>query len=161
MVKSEVTNLDRKLIVKYPELGTSYVVNPFKGKMCTKMLAKLTKYTSTMFGGMLQGLMGQVEGETEEEKFDTISFLIGGALEGAFHTVDDEQFLDFFYDLFTETTKGNSVIDYDEEFSGENLVVAFDLARHIVMHNFKPVFQQLGIAALLKPKAQEESEDRG
>lgn len=156
MIKAEITELGSQIIARYPEQNLSFIISRFKGRQCTRLAAKLTKYTTSMFGGLIQGLMGEVEGEDEEQKLEAISLIMGGVLEGAFDQIDNDDFLNFFFELFTCVTKDNKPIDYDEEFTGENLVVAFDLAKNVLMHNFKPVFQQLGIAALFKPKAVEE-----
>lgn len=135
--------------------GRTFTVKPFKGKQGTRMQASLTKYASQSFGGVLAGIMGQMEGDTEEAKMDALSFAMNGVLQGAFSELDDERFLNFFYELFSCTSKDNVLVDYDEEFTADQGTPIL-LAVHIITYNFRSVFQQLGIGALLKKKVAKE-----
>lgn len=157
MLKPKITDFQGKngqRIVDYGE-GRIYVIKPFKGKKGTTLALKLTKYASGAFGGILAGVLDQIQGGTEVEKLDSVGLIISGVLDGAFQELDDPDFLSFFFDLFSEVYRDNSPIDYDDEFVLEQ-ELPIDLIRHIITYNFRSVFQRLGIAALLKKKVQAE-----
>lgn len=142
-------------VVNYNDGERIYSIKPFKGKKGTIAAAKLTKYVSESFGGVIVGILDQIEGGTEFEKLDALGFMISGVLDGAFKSLDDPQLHDFYFSLFDEVYRDGQRIDYDEEFKLEQ-EYSLDLIRHIVTYNFRSVFQQLGIAALLKKKVSEE-----
>ncbi|QIW91545.1 tail assembly chaperone [Acinetobacter phage vB_AbaM_P1] len=142
-------------VVNYNDGERIYSIKPFKGKKGTVAAAKLTKYVSASFGGVLLGVLDQAEGGTEVEKLDSLGFMISGILDGAFNSFDDPQLHEFYFSLFSEVYRDGQAIDYDEEFKLEQ-EYALDLVRHIVTYNFSSVFQRLGIAALLKKKVSEE-----
>ena len=162
-LNSKVTDFDGKdgqRIVNYDDGARIYSIKPFKGKKGTIAAAKLTKYISASFGGVLVGVLDEIDGGTEVEKMDSLGFMISGILDGAFNTFDDPQLHEFYFSLFDEVYRDGNRIDYDEEFKLEQ-EYSVDLIRHIVTYNFKSVFQRLGIAALLKKKVSEESVNRG
>lgn len=154
-VVRDFSGKDGQRIVNYNEGERIYSIKPFKGKKGTVAAAKLTKYVSASFGGVLLGVLDQVDGGTEVEKLDTLGFMISGILDGAFNNLDDPQLHEFYFSLFSEVYRDGQAIDYDEEFKLEQ-EYALDLVRHIVTYNFSSVFQHLGIAALLKKKVSEE-----
>jgi len=146
---------DGQRVVNYNDGERIYSIKPFKGKKGTIAAAKLTKYVSESFGGVILGVLDQIEGGTEVEKLDTLGFMISGILDGAFRNLDDPNIHEFYFSLFDEVYRDGQAIDYDAEFTLEQ-EYAIDLVRHIVTYNFKSVFQHLGIAALLKKKVSEE-----
>lgn len=135
--------------------GRIFVIKPFRGRQGTTLSLKLGKYVSSAFGGVIEGLIGQIDGGNDVEKLDTIGLMISGVLSGALEELDDPKFQDFFFELFSQVHRDNKLIDYDEEFQLEQ-DLPFDLVRHIVTYNFASVFQRLGIAALLKKKESQE-----
>lgn len=152
-LESTVTTVDGRdgfQIVKYAD-GREFILKKFKGKKGTSMTLKLGKYVSGAFGGILVGVVDQIEGGTDVDKLDTVGLMLTGVLEGAFRELDDPKFEEFFYELFSCVSVDNKPLNYDEEFQGD-IGTPFDLVRHIIMYNFAPVFQQLGIGALLKKK---------
>lgn len=148
----EVTDIGSSLIVKYPN-GRAFKIDKFKGRFAAKMLAKFVKYGSGFFGGILKTMMTQ-EGN-EDELASALEIMMAGSIQGAFSALDDEDFLEFFFSLFTSTSLDGKAVDFDEVFT-DDLAESFDLAARITVYNFNSVFQKLGIAALLKTKAQEE-----
>lgn len=159
-VVKDFAGKDGQRVVNYNEGERVYSIKPFKGRKGTVAAAKLTKYVSESFGGVLIGVMDQIEGGTEVEKLDTLGFMISGILDGAFKNLDDPNMHEFYFSLFSEVYRDGNTIDYDEEFKLEQ-EYAIDLVRHIVTYNFSSVFQGLGIAALFKKKVSEESANRG
>ena len=149
-VVTDINSGERFRSVNYGD-GKVFIVRPFKGKKGTQMAMKLTKYASGAFGGILTGVIDQIQGGTEVEKLDTIGLMLSGVLEGAFTELDDPKFVEFFFELFSEVSKDGSPLDFDKEFELD-FGLPFDLARHIITYNFASVFQRLGIAALLKKK---------
>lgn len=145
---------DGQRVVNYGD-DRIYTIKPFAGKKGTILAAKLTKYASGAFGGVLTGVIDQIDGGSEVDKLDTIGLMITGVLDGAFQELDDPDFLEFYFSLFSEVFRDGNKIDYDQEFKLEQ-EYSIDLIRHIVTYNFKSVFQRLGIAALLKKKVSEE-----
>lgn len=147
----QILDMNDTRIVTY-DAGRVYTIKPFAGRDTTKIFAKLVKYGSGAFGGVLRGLYDK----EEEEELNAVSYFIAGALQDAFVDIDDPKFIDFITtELLANVYRNNSPIDYDKEFAGQ-LLLAFDLMRHVIDYNFRPVFQQLGINALLKVKAQTE-----
>ncbi|AYD82372.1 hypothetical protein Aci011_042 [Acinetobacter phage vB_AbaM_B09_Aci01-1] len=146
---------DGQRVVNYDDGARIYSIKPFKGKKGTIAAAKLTKYVSESFGGVLVGVLDQIDGGTDVEKLDAVGFMISGILDGAFKSLDDPQLHEFYFSLFDEVYRDGQRIEYDDEFKLEQ-EYAIDLVRHIVTYNFKSVFQRLGIAALLKKKVSEE-----
>jgi len=156
-VKPKIVDISGKegfRTVEYDD-GRTFVIKPFKGKKGTQLSLKLAKYASGAFGGVLVGAMDKVDGGTDIEKMDTISLMISGILEGAFEKLDDPDFVDFFFDLFSNVSINNQPLDFDKEFQLD-FGLPFDLVRHIITYNFASVFTRLGIGALLKKKGQEE-----
>lgn len=150
---TEVTDIGTALIVKYPS-GQAFKVDKFKGKFAAKMLAKFIKYGAGIFGGIITAMVGKEEGNESIED-SAIDMLLAGSMQGAFASLDDPDFLDFFYSLFITTSLNGQALDFDEAFS-DNLEISFDLAARIAKYNYSSVFQNLGISALLKTKAQDE-----
>lgn len=99
-------------------------------------------------------MVGKEEGDESIED-SAIDMLLAGSMQGAFASLDDPDFLDFFYSLFITTSLNGQALDFDEAFS-DNLEISFDLAARIAKYNYSSVFQNLGISALLKTKAQDE-----
>jgi hypothetical protein len=143
-----VTDIDGARIVKYKN-GKNFTIHLFAGRDTAKMLAKVTKYGSSMFGGMIRGLADS------EEDVDHIAILIACSLRESFMDVDDPQFLYFLTDelmLKVTHTDSGQAFDWDKEFIGKNMIVCFDLIKQVIAYNFSPVFQELGISALLNQK---------
>ena len=111
------------------------------------MLTKLTKYGSSVFGGVLRGVADS------GEDVDAVSMLVAGSLRDAFQTLDDPD-LELFVceELVSNVFSNNEPFDWDNEFKGKNMLVCFDLLRQVIQYNFSPVFQELGIAALFQKK---------
>ena len=111
------------------------------------MLTKLTKYGSSVFGGVLRGVADS------GEDVDAVSLLVAGSLRDAFQTIDDHELETFVCEeLVSNVFSNNEPFDWDNEFKGKNMLVCFDLLRQVIQYNFAPVFQELGIAALFKQK---------
>lgn len=144
-IESEIIDIDGERIVKY---GTkSYRIKLFKGRNSYRVLTKLTKYGSSVFGGVLRGV------SESGEDVDAISMLVAGSLRDAFQTLDDPELESFVCEeLVSNVFTNNESFDWDAEFRGKNMLICFDLLRQVIQYNFSPVFQELGIAALFKQK---------
>jgi hypothetical protein len=145
MIESEIIDIDGERIVKY---GTkSYRIKLFKGRNSYRVLTKLTKYGSGLFGGVLRGVA------ESGEDVDAVSLLVAGSLRDAFQTIDDPELETFVCEeLVANVFSNNEAFNWDDEFKGKNMLVCFDLLRQVIQYNFSPVFQELGIAALFKQK---------
>lgn len=138
MINSTVTDIEGTRIVKYDE--GSYVIKPFKGRDSAKILAKLTKYGSKSFGGILRGVA------TSEDEVDVVSLAVAASLQDAFIDIDDPVFIHFITDeILSNVTKDNVPFDFDKEFVGKGIVRTFDLIKNVISYNYAPVFQELGI----------------
>ena len=71
-IESTIVDMDNERVIKYSD--KSYRIKRFEGRNAFNILAKLTKYGSKMFGGMLHGISN-----TEEES-DAVAALIAGAI---------------------------------------------------------------------------------
>lgn len=159
--KTNVLDIEDTRIVTYPD-GVAYTIKPFEGRDATKAFAKLTKYGSGAFGGILRGAFKST-GDSEEDELglDAMSLMIAGCLQDAFVDIDDERFLNFLTDeLMANVSRSGIRIDYDKEFK-MNITRAFDLMRWVIDYNFRPVFQNLDILAFFKKLNPKELEDRG
>lgn len=145
LIESEIIDIDGERIVKY---GTkSYRIKLFKGRNSYRVLTKLTKYGSSVFGGVLRGVAAS------DEDVDAVSLLVAGSLSDAFQTIDDPELEKFVCEeIVANVFSNNEPFNWDEEFKGKNMLVCFDLLRQVIQYNFSPVFQELGIAALFKQK---------
>jgi len=54
LIESEIIDIDGERIVKYG--NKSYRIKLFKGRNSYRVLTKLTKYGSSVFGGVLRGV---------------------------------------------------------------------------------------------------------
>lgn len=153
----KVLDMNGNRIVTYSADNTTYTITEFGGRDSTKMFAKLVKYGSGAFGGVLRGIFTETGDEEEDEKgLDMISVIIAGCLQDAFVDLDDERFLKFICDeILANVCKGNTPIDYDIEFKG-NLLKAFDLIALVIDYNYRHVFQHLDIRAYLSKLKLEE-----
>lgn len=141
--------VDGAKVIKYKS-GKSYTIKLFAGRDASLMLSKVTKYGSSMFGGMVRGLANS------EDEVDHIALLIAGSLRESFMDVDDPAFLHFLTDELMAKVSDSATgeaFDWDKEFIGKNMLVCFDLIKQVISYNFSPVFQELGINALLNQKA--------
>ena len=145
LIESEIIDIDGERIVKYG--NKSYRIKLFKGRNSYRVLTKLTKYGSSVFGGVLRGVA------ESGEDVDAVSLLVAGSLRDAFQTIDDPELETFVCEeLVANVFSNNEAFDWDDEFKGKNMLVCFDLLRQVIQYNFSPVFQELGIAALFKQK---------
>ena len=145
MIESEIIDIDGERIVKYG--NKSYRIKLFKGRNSYRVLTKLTKYGSSVFGGVLRGVA------ESGEDVDAVSLLVAGSLRDAFQTIDDPELETFVCEeLVANIFSNNESFNWDDEFKGKNMLVCFDLLRQVIQYNFSPVFQELGIAALFKQK---------
>ena len=145
MIESEIIDIDGERIVKYG--NKSYRIKLFKGRNSYRILTKLTKYGSSVFGGVLRGVA------ESGEDVDAVSLLVAGSLRDAFQTIDDPELETFVCEeLVANVFSNNEPFNWDDEFKGKNMLVCFDLLRQVIQYNFSPVFQELGIAALFKQK---------
>lgn len=150
LTESTFLDMHDNRIVTYPD-GTVYKIKPFAGRDNTKVFAKLTKYGSGAFGGVLRGVFQGSEDE-DSEGLDAVSLIIAGALQDAFVDFDDPKFIHFLTEeLLSYVFKGDVQIDYDKEFQG-NILRAFDLMALVIDYNYRHVFQQLDILAFFKKK---------
>ena len=144
-LKPEIIDIDGERIVKYE--GKSYRIKLFTGRNNYRVLTKLTKYGSNVFGGVLRGVAAS------EEDVDAVSLLIAGSLQDAFSTIDDPDLETFVCEeLVANIFSNQDKFEWDAEFKGKNMLVCFDLLRQVIQYNFAPVFQELGIAALFVKK---------
>ena len=145
LIESEIIDIDGERIVKYG--SKSYRIKLFKGRNSYRVLTKLTKYGSSVFGGVLRGVA------ESGEDVDAVSLLVAGSLRDAFQTIDDPMLETFVCEeLVANVFSGTEKFDWDVEFKGKNMIVCFDLLRQVIQYNFSPVFQELGIGALFKQK---------
>ena len=145
MIESEIIDIDGERVVKYG--NKSYRIKLFKGRNSYRVLTKLTKYGSSVFGGVLRGVA------ESGEDVDAVSLLVAGSLRDAFQTIDDPELETFVCEeLVANVFSNNEAFNWDDEFKGKNMLVCFDLLRQVIQYNFSPVFQELGIAALFKQK---------
>lgn len=145
LIESEIIDIDGERIVKYG--NKSYRIKLFKGRNSYRVLTKLTKYGSSVFGGVLRGVA------ESGEDVDAVSLLVAGSLRDAFQTIDDPELETFVCEeLVANVFSNNEPFNWDDEFKGKNMLVCFDLLRQVIQYNFSPVFQELGIAALFKQK---------
>ena len=145
MIESEIIDIDGERIVKYG--NKSYRIKLFKGRNSYRILTKLTKYGSSVFGGVLRGVA------ESGEDVDAVSLLVAGSLRDAFQTIDAPELETFVCEeLVANVFSNNESFNWDDEFKGKNMLVCFDLLRQVIQYNFAPVFQELGIAALFKQK---------
>ena len=145
LIESEIIDIDGERIVKYG--NKSYRIKLFKGRNSYRVLTKLTKYGSSVFGGVLRGVADS------GEDVDAVSLLVAGSLRDAFQTIDDPELETFVCEeLVANVFSNNEAFNWDDEFKGKNMLVCFDLLRQVIQYNFSPVFQELGIAALFKQK---------
>ena len=145
LIESEIIDIDGERIVKYG--SKSYRIKLFKGRNSYRVLTKLTKYGSSVFGGVLRGVA------ESGEDVDAVSLLVAGSLRDAFQTIDDPELETFVCEeLVANVFSNNEPFNWDDEFKGKNMLVCFDLLRQVIQYNFSPVFQELGIAALFKQK---------
>ena len=145
MIESEIIDIDGERIVKYG--NKSYRIKLFKGRNNYRVLTKLTKYGSSVFGGVLRGVA------ESGEDVDAVSLLVAGSLRDAFQSIDDPELETFVCEeLVANVFSNNEAFNWDDEFKGKNMLVCFDLLRQVIQYNFSPVFQELGIAALFKQK---------
>lgn len=145
LIESEIIDIDGERVVKYG--SKSYRIKLFKGRNSYRVLTKLTKYGSSVFGGVLRGVA------ESGEDVDAVSLLFAGSLRDAFQTIDDPELETFVCEeLVSNVFSNNEQFDWDNEFNGKNMLVCFDLLRQVIQYNFSPVFQELGIAALFKQK---------
>lgn len=148
-IKSEIIDIDGERIIKYS--NKSYRIKLFKGRNSYRVLTKLTKYGSGVFGGVLRGVA------ESGEDVDAVSMLVAGSLYDAFQTLDDPELEKFVCEeLVANVFSNNEAFNWDDEFKGVNMLICFDLLRQVIQYNFSPVFQELGIAALFKKKEVEE-----
>lgn len=144
-IESEIIDIDGERIVKYG--NKSYRIKLFKGRNSYRVLTKLTKYGSSVFGGVLRGVA------ESGEDVDAVSLLVAGSLRDAFQTIDDPELETFVCEeLVANVFSNNEPFNWDDEFKGKNMLVCFNLLRQVIQYNFSPVFQELGIAALFKQK---------
>ena len=144
-IESEVIDIDGERIIKYG--NKSYRIKLFAGRNSYRVLTKLTKYGSSVFGGVLRGVADS------GEDVDAISMLVAGSLRDAFQTIDDPDLEAFVCEeIVSNVFSGTEKFDWDAEFKGKNMLVCFDLLRQVIQYNFSPVFQELGIAALFQKK---------
>lgn len=144
-IKSEIIDIDGERIIKYS--NKSYRIKLFKGRNSYRVLTKLTKYGSGVFGGVLRGVA------ESGEDVDAVSMLVAGSLYDAFQTLDDPDLEKFVCEeLVANVFSDNETFNWDDEFRGANMLICFDLLRQVIQYNFSPVFQELGIAALFKKK---------
>ncbi len=149
LIESEIIDMDGERIVKYG--SKSYRIKLFTGRNSYRVLTKLTKYGSGMLGGVIRGVA------ESDEDVDAISLLVSGSLVNAFQTIDDPMLETFVCEeLLANVLSGTDKFDWDTEFKGKNMIICFDLLRQVIQYNFSPVFQELGIAALFKPKEAKE-----
>lgn len=145
LIESEIIDIDGERIVKYG--SKSYRIKLFTGRNSYRVLTKLTKYGSSVFGGVLRGVA------ESGEDVDAVSLLVAGSLRDAFQTIDDPELETFVCEeIVSNVFSGTEKFDWDAEFKGKNMLVCFDLLRQVIQYNFSPVFQELGIAALFKQK---------
>lgn len=145
LIESEIIDIDGERIVKY--VTKSYRIKLFKGRNSYRVLTKLTKYGSSVFGGVLRGVADS------GEDVDAVSLLVAGSLRDAFQTIDDPELEKFVCEeIVANVFSNNEPFNWDDEFKGKNMLVCFDLLRQVIQYNFSPVFQELGIAALFKQK---------
>lgn len=145
LIESEIIDIDGERIVKYG--NKSYRIKLFKGRNSYRVLTKLTKYGSSVFGGVLRGVA------ESGEDVDAVSLLVAGSLRDAFQTIDDPELETFVCEeLVANVFSNNEPFNWDDEFKGKNMLICFDLLRQVIQYNFSPVFQELGIAALFKQK---------
>ena len=83
LIESEIIDIDGERIVKYG--SKSYRIKLFKGRNSYRVLTKLTKYGSSVFGGVLRGVA------ESGEDVDAVSLLVAGSLRDAFQTIDDPE----------------------------------------------------------------------
>lgn len=145
LLNPEIIDIDGERIVKYE--GKTYRIKLFTGRNNYRVLTKLTKYGSNVFGGVLRGVAAS------EEDVDLMSIAIAGSLQDAFSTIDDPALETFVCEeLVSNIFSGQDKFDWDTEFKGKNIMVCFDLLRQVIQYNFAPVFQELGINALFAKK---------
>ena len=146
-----ITDLSGERIVKYE--NKIYKIRQFKGKKSLEIMAKITKYASGTLGRFAQSLFST----GEDEDVSAAEVVMAGSMLGAFADVDDPELIKFICeDIVAEVVVDNESFDWDKEFTGTNMLVCFDLVRQVVVYNYSPVFQQLGIAAIFNKKAVEE-----
>lgn len=150
MVNPKITDLNGTRIVTF-DTANVYTIKPFRGLDNKTIFNKLVKYGSKYFGGIIRGVT------TADMDADAVSLIIATSLSDSFIDADDPEFIKFIYEeILANVFKGNSPFDFDNEFVGSGIVRTFTLIKEVISYNFSPVFQELGINALFKPKEQTE-----
>lgn len=110
-----------------------YIINAFKGKQGFILKAKLLKIVSPALAAL----------KATAEDADMIS-VITSVVSEVLGKIDEGDTLELIIELLSNVYKGSVKVNFDTEFS-QNYSAIYLLLAEVIKHNYKDVFQTLGI----------------